>query len=149
MTVTAVDRLLDRNMNEPHLLGQARYARIVSRAITRHDGDLYTLDAWVVVQNHVHLLIEPHTDTRSLAIAFMDETEELCETTLWAREYYEQGVTGDKAELIHWIENHPVRGSMVTRPEQWKWSSAFAEPKKKQMGPWRGIARESESVAAA
>jgi putative transposase len=149
MTVTAVNRLLDRNMSQPQLLGRARYARIVKSAITRYDKVLYALHAWVVMGNHVHLLIEPRAEIGVIGRTLMDETEERARTTFWARESYEQAVGGDMAELVHWIENHPVRAGLVARPEQWEWSSARAEPTRKPMGVWRGKSVSAKSPAAA
>jgi REP element-mobilizing transposase RayT len=148
MTVTAVDRLLDRNMSQPELLGQTRYASIVKRAITRHDGKLYSLHAWVVMPNHVHLLIEPRTDVGAIGRLLMDETEEEAQAGMWVRESYERSVDGAIAELVHSIENHPVKARLVARPEQWEWSSARAEPKRKPMGNWSGR-RLANSPAAA
>jgi putative transposase len=138
MTVTALDRLLDRDMAEPHLLGPANYAGIVKRAIMRHDRKLYTLHAWVVMRNHVHLLIEPMVEVGEIGRAIMDETEELARTQFWVRESYEQAVGGDIAPIVYWIENHPVRASLVARPEQWEWSSARTEPTRKPVSISRG-----------
>jgi putative transposase len=146
MTVTAVDRLLDRNMGQPELLGQTHYASIVKRAITRHDGKLYSLDAWVVMPNHVHLLIEPLADVGAIGRLLMDETEEEAQAGMWVRESYERSVDGAIAELVHSIENHPVKARLVARPEQWEWSSACAEPKRK--GNWSGR-RVAKTPAAA
>ncbi len=127
-SVAAVDRLLDRAQGEPQLLAQRRYARIVKRAIGRFDGDLYRLDAWVVMHNHIHLLIEPKAGISYIARTFMDETEDVARTTLWARESYERVVTEEAAEVAHRIEHHPVRAGLVSRPEEWEWSSAYSEP---------------------
>jgi REP element-mobilizing transposase RayT len=127
MTVTAVDRLLDRDMAEPHLLGQSAYARLVKQAILRHEGALYRLHAWVVMKNHVHLLIEPKAEVAEIGRIIMDETEARTQRRIWVRESYERAVGAEFAQIIHWIENHPVRARLVERPEQWDWSSARAE----------------------
>jgi putative transposase len=129
-SVAAIDRLLDKAPGE-QLLAQPRYARIVKRTLLRYDGELYRLDAWVVMHNHLHLLIDPKAGISFIARTIMDETDAQARTTLWARESYERVVSGDTAETCHWIENHPVRAGLVSRPEEWEWSSAHAEPARK------------------
>jgi REP element-mobilizing transposase RayT len=131
-TISAVDRLLDRAQGEPLLLSQPRYARIVKRTLFKYDGELYRLDAWVLMHNHIHLLIEPKAGISLIARTIMDETDDLSRTTLWARESYER-VTSDAAETVHWIEGNPVRLGLVSRPEEFEWSSAHAEPSRKRV----------------
>ena len=76
-TVSAVDRLLDRAPGDRLLLAQPRFARIVKRALLRYDGELYRLESWVVMHNHIHLLIEPIAGISQIARTLMDETDEL------------------------------------------------------------------------
>ena len=131
-TISAVDRLLDRAQGEPLLLAQARYARIVKRTLQRYDGELYSLDAWVIMHNHIHLLIEPKAGISHIARTIMDETEDLAHASLWVRESYERMVTTDAPETAHWIESNPVRSGLVARPEEFEWSSARSEPSRKR-----------------
>jgi REP element-mobilizing transposase RayT len=123
---------LDRAPGEPLLLAQPKYARIVKRVLSRHDGQLYRLDAWVVMHNHIHILIEPAAGLSLIARTVMDETEDLARTSLWVRESYERIVTGDAAETAHWVETNPVRAGLVIRPEEFEWSSAHSEPVRKR-----------------
>jgi REP element-mobilizing transposase RayT len=152
-TTAAVERLLDRETGDPQLLAQARYARIVRRAIARYDGDLYQLKAWVVLHNHVHLLIEPLARISLITCTIMDETEEAACTELWARESYEHVVNGEVGELSHWIESHPVRSGLVSRPEEWEWSSARSSEEVRRVAPLRkqrvAVRRARKAPAAA
>jgi putative transposase len=145
--MAAVDRLLDRTASEPQLLAQPYYARIVKRTIMRYDGELYRLNAWVIMHNHVHLLIEPTAGISYIARTIMDETEGFARRTLWARESYERPANGDTAEISHWIESHPVRAGLVPRPEAWEWSSAHTDALGKK-GPGRSGASGKKSAAA-
>jgi len=131
-TITAVDRLLDRAQGEPLLLAQPRYARIVKRTLQKYEDELYRLHAWVVMHNHVHLLIEPKAGISHIARKIMDETDDLSRTVLWVRESYERAVISDAAEMAHWIESNPVRSGIVSRPEEFEWSSAHSEPSRKR-----------------
>jgi len=146
-TVAAVDRMLDRAPGEPQLLSQARYAKIVKRTLLRYDRELYRLDAWVVMHNHIHLLIEPKAGLSYIARTIMDETDDLARTTLWVRESYERVVNSEAAEISHWIESHPVRAGLVSRPEEWEWSSAHSEPTRKlDLPPLRRATRKSAAA---
>jgi REP element-mobilizing transposase RayT len=114
------------------MLAQARYARIVKRTLQRYDGELYSLDSWVIMHNHIHLLIEPKAGISHIARTIMDETEGLAHASFWVRESYERVVTTDAAETAHWIESNPVRSGLVARPEEFEWSSAHSEPSRKR-----------------
>jgi putative transposase len=131
-TISAVDRLLDRAPGEPLLLAHPRYARIVKRTLLRYDSELYRLESWVLMHNHIHLLIEPLAGISLIARTIMDDTEELAQKTLWVRESYERMVTTDAPQTAHWIESHPVRAGLVSRPEEFEWSSAHSEPSRKR-----------------
>src|SRR5690349_18374780 len=56
----AVDRMLDRARSGPLFLKQPEVAGIVAAAL--HDGvhfQRYELHAWVIMSNHVHILVTP------------------------------------------------------------------------------------------
>jgi len=72
-------------------------------------------------------LIEPKAGISYITRTIMDETDHLARTTLWARESYERIVSSDAAETAYWIESHPVRAGLVSRPEEWQWSSAHSD----------------------
>jgi len=57
----AQDRVLDRRASGPLWLSDSRIADVVARAILIGDAEryFYELCAWVVMPNHVHLLILP------------------------------------------------------------------------------------------
>src|SRR5579871_244501 len=58
------DRLLDRSVCGPVWLRQPAIAAIVAETLYIGDNErqFYELSAWVVMPNHVHLLILPKTD---------------------------------------------------------------------------------------
>lgn len=144
-TVAAVDRMLDHAPGEPQLLSQPFYAEIVKRTLLQYNHELYRLHAWVIMHNHIHLLIEPKAGISYIARTIMDETDDLARRALWVRESYERHIS-DSAEITHWIENHPVRAGLVSRPEEWEWSSAHTEPTRKVDLP---AARRSSRKSAA
>jgi hypothetical protein len=58
---TAQDRILDRRATGPLWLKDSRIADLVSTAILRGDTErnFYRLHAWMVMPNHVQMLISP------------------------------------------------------------------------------------------
>lgn len=53
------DEMLARNASELRWLKDERIARLVVDALFHHDGNLYTLLAFVVMPNHVHVVLTP------------------------------------------------------------------------------------------
>jgi len=131
----AMDRLLDEARCSPHYLKQPAIAEMVVEAIHYNSTRLrqYELDAFVVMPNHVHLLITPTIGlpklTRSLkgitakrANQFLGLTGE----AFWQQESYDRLVR-DRAELGRirgYIEQNPVRAGLVRQAAEFRWSSA-------------------------
>jgi len=102
----------------------------------------YELYAYVVMGNHVHVLIDPHIHPsrllKSLKGATAREANKLVGRTgepFWHKESYDDWVR-DQAEFGRirlYIENNPVKAGLVKLPHDYPWSSAsIAVPK-----PWR------------
>jgi putative transposase len=89
------------------------------------------ITAYVVVPEHVHLLIsEPEQRKLSVVIQMLKQitSRRLRPTGLphfWQVRYYDFAVWSEKkrAEKVNYIHQNPVRRGLVTRPEDWKWSS--------------------------
>jgi putative transposase len=132
-----MDRYLDEARHGPTWLAREEIARIVVDAM-RYAADTlgyYDLDAYVVMANHVHVLVEPHVAVTRLlqcikgfsareANRVLDRTGE----PFWQSECYDHWVR-DEAELRRvrcYIENNPVRAGLARRPQDYRWSSANA-----------------------
>jgi REP element-mobilizing transposase RayT len=89
--------------------------------------------AFVVMSNHVHLLIETIEPLQKITRLLKGYTAR-CANQYLARtgQAFWQDVSFDhwvrnSAELeriIHYIENNPVKAGLVKKPEDWAWSSA-------------------------
>ena len=89
--------------------------------------------AWCLMDNHVHLILVPQTADAlrsALAEAHRRYTRQINFREGW-RGYLFQGRFGsypmDDAHLIaavRYVENNPVAARMVSRAEDWAWSSA-------------------------
>ena len=108
----------------------------------RHsDGVRYDLIAWVVMPNHVHVLIrtyegvalakivqswKSYTGRRILQIA--DERLQGREhpRQLWMREYWDRYIRDERHYIaaVAYIHENPVKAGLVAVAEDWPWSSA-------------------------
>jgi REP element-mobilizing transposase RayT len=118
-------------------LRQPAIAELVMESIRKGEElDHYKLYAFVVMANHVHVLILPQIDPsrllKSLKGATAREANKLLRRTgepFWQKESYDHWVRNEaEFERIRaYIENNPVKAGLVTTPEQYPWSSAGVE----------------------
>jgi REP element-mobilizing transposase RayT len=105
-------------------------ANAIRNGVTR---GLYELNAWVVMPNHVHLLILPlvpvPTITRWLKGSTAHNANQILKRTgspFWQAESYDHYVR-DQREFIritNYIESNPGAAGLVSSPELWPYSSA-------------------------
>ena len=141
LTFSAYSRL-------PLLQNDAIKNAFVEHLVNARDRDGFRLLAWVVMPEHVHLVIWPRDITvsvslsglkRGLAQAVLSRWRELDAPILaritdrqGRRRFWQRGggydrVIRDKDELrekISYIHNNPVARGLVDRPTDWAWSSA-------------------------
>ena len=120
-TFETVDRELDLATVGPLWLGEQELG-------------LYELRAWVLMANHVHILIYPKANllriTKSIKNFSARQANAILGRTgqpFWQDESYDHWVRGgeDEARIVRYIEENPVVVGMVERVEDWRWSSAF------------------------
>ena len=130
-SAAAIEKALDRDTGERLLLAEPIYARRVRDALLNGDREkgYFDLHAWVVLHNHVHALLDPHTGTVRIAETVMDMSEQSSGRRFWERESWERPVRTQEEYLksMEYIHKHPVRDSLVQRADQWEWSSAHAD----------------------
>ena len=116
-------------------LSKPEIADLVADALKHFDGQRYELRAWVVMPNHVHVIVWPmpgHTlsdilhswksFTSSKANKILHRTGE----EFWQTESFDHWIRDDEehARLVAYVENNPVKARFCKGPEDWKWSSA-------------------------
>jgi REP element-mobilizing transposase RayT len=131
----ALDRLLDEARTGPSHLRQPALADMVVEALWFSARELkhYTLHAFVVMPNHVHLLLTAKVPlpllTKSLkgitarrANAMLDSTGK----PFWQEESYDHEVRHERefASIRRYIEENPVRAGLVGQAGEYCWSSA-------------------------
>jgi putative transposase len=131
----AIDRKLDRARSGPLWLKDPRIADAVVATI-RHGQStvgLFDLHAFVVMANHVHLLITPKVPvariTKGIKGASFRHANEILGrggTHFWQEESFDHWIRNASArERVHYyIEHNPVTAGLVRASADWLWSSA-------------------------
>jgi putative transposase len=129
-------------------LRDPRAARIVEDALLYLDGQRYRLLAWVVMPNHVHMLIEiieGHSLSgimQSLKVRTARECNRLLGTSgrFWEPEYYDRMIRNERhlSNVILYIHSNPVVAGLVSEPQLWPFGSArrVATPDSTFHRPW-------------
>jgi len=118
-------------------LRQAVIAQIVVSSI--HKGvELahFDLSAYVVMPNHVHLLVLPRIAPDRMMKSLKGSTAREANRALgrtgepfWQKESYDHWVRSQQEfeSIRAYIENNPVKAGLVRTPEEFPWSSAGVE----------------------
>ena len=129
------ERFLDTANSGPLWLRIPEIANHVQSCILRGAAELkqYTLIAYVVMPNHVHLLIEPRAALRRITAGIKGvsayEANRLLrrrDQPFWQGESFDHWVRtpGECEKIRSYIENNPVKAGLSPTPESWQWSSA-------------------------
>jgi putative transposase len=88
----------------------------------------FTVAGYVVMPEHVHLLLtEPDAVPLSKALQALKVSVSMRspQSPFWQRRYYDFNVFTEAKhiEKLRYIHRNPVHRGLVTRPEEWPWSS--------------------------
>jgi putative transposase len=131
-----VDAELDRGGSGPLWLKNERVAECVVNAIRYGETVLgfYDLYAFVVMANHVHVLITPKVTVARITNGIKGVTSRDANAILgrigmafWQTESFDHWVRSEAEfqRIRKYIEVNPVSAGLVERAEEWRWSSAF------------------------
>lgn len=131
----AMDRELDAARTGPRWLQDARVAGALVEMLRRGERELshYRLHAFVVMPNHAHILMEPLVDPmralkgiKGSAARAINRILRRTGRPVWQDESFDHWVRNEaEFERIRaYIERNPVAAGLVSRPEDWPWSSA-------------------------
>jgi len=121
-----MEAYLDRSTGACHLKNPA-VADVVASTIQKFEGIHYRLLAWVIMPNHVHLVVKLMPDrslaktVHSLKLYKSKEANRILgkSGTFWQREYYDRLIRDD-AELsraIQYVRANPKKAGL----RDWKW----------------------------
>ena len=94
---------------------------------------MYHLHAWVIMPNHVHVVLEPRVAMPSIMRWLKGRTGRMANRILggtgmsfWQEESFDHWLRSEEElqEAIEYVEGNPVRAGLVETKEQWAWSSA-------------------------
>lgn len=132
----AMDRLLDACSSGPQHLKIPHIAELVVEAMLHLGNEMrrYDLHGFVVMSNHVHMLITPNIDVVAIMKSLKGFTARQANDVLrlsgpfWQRESYDHLVRSatEFCRIRAYIENNPVRVGLVETPAQYRWSSAWS-----------------------
>jgi REP element-mobilizing transposase RayT len=129
-----MDRLLDEERTGPTYLRIPAVANVVIASIRKGTRGECLLHAWVVMPNHVHLLltpkIVPSVALRRLKGASARKANRLLGLTgqpFWQDESYDHLVRTQQGfeRIENYILQNPVRAGLATIEEAHPWSSGF------------------------
>jgi len=128
------EAVLDAAASGPDWLKDSEIAEIVERAILRgSDLGQYGIRAYVVMPNHVHVLLDPFVPMPKLTSGIKGVSARHANLRLgrtgshfWQDESFDHWIRNE-GQLVRakaYIENNPVKAGLCAKPEDWRWSSA-------------------------
>ena len=130
-----LDREVDKAACGPVWLQDARVAGVVADALLygANGRHFYQLRAWVIMPNHVHVLLQPKAPLPVITRWLKGSTARQANLILgrtgeafWQDESFDHRVR-DEAELdriVRYVEYNPVSAGLASNPRAWPWSSA-------------------------
>jgi REP-associated tyrosine transposase len=129
------DRVLDCAVCGPCWLAQAEIAQAVQGCMLKGALELryFEMKAYVVMPNHVHMLIEPGVPLERITRGIKGRSAHLANCILgrvrvpfWQDESFDHWVRkpAEGEKICRYIENNPVKAGLVQTPCEWPWSSA-------------------------
>ncbi len=115
---------------------------MVTSAIRYRDQRHYRLHSFVVMPNHVHLLITPLVEVSKVTQSLKRFTGLAGNRILgltgpfWQRESYDHLVRDDVEfrKIVNYIENNPVKAGLALSPAEFPWSSGRPIGNRPQVG---------------
>ena len=121
-------------------------AELVEKALLAADGCDYRMRAWVVMSNHVHLVVDVwEVPLVRLINGWKGKSSREANKLLsrrgsfWQEDYYDDTLIRDEAHLkraIRYTEQNPVKAFLARSARDWPWSSARHRDEYERL-PWQ------------
>ncbi len=128
-----IEQYLDQGYGSCHLRDEC-LAAMVQSAMLHFDAERYKLAAWVVMPNHVHILLTPQPGHKLPEILHTLKSYTAHEANrlrgvkgrFWQVESFDRFIRDHKhyTSVLRYIENNPVKSGLCSKPEDWPYSSA-------------------------
>jgi putative DNA methylase len=129
-----MDAELDKGAAGPLWLPNPKIAGYAEETLLRGEGlGHYHLDSYVVMPNHVHVLLWPRQPLARITGSIKGVSARNANAALghvgrhfWEDESYDHWVRDEREleRIRHYIERNPVSAGLVKSPDDWPWSSA-------------------------
>jgi REP-associated tyrosine transposase len=134
-----MDRYLDSTREGPQWLIRPEIANIAEDSLREASC---TLHAYVIMPNHVHVLLTPLIPASKLMQFIKGKSAREANKTLgragpfWQHESYDRVVRTPEefTKIKHYIENNPVKAGLAVTPEAYRRSSAWSGWRELQLG---------------
>ena len=120
--------------NRRHLFQVAATAELLLETLQhyRHEGH-YKLHAFVVMPDHIHLLLTPQDITLERSIQLIKggfSRRMASKLPIWQRGFTDRRMRDRDDFLTYrsYIHDNPVRGRLCQQPEDYPYSSAYRKP---------------------
>ena len=120
----------------------------VENALLHFDGARYRLHAWVIMPNHVHILVSIGNEysLSSIVHSWKSFTSHQANRILgrsgpfWQEDYFDRRIRNSRhfQATVRYIEENPVKAGLVPSPELWPYGSAssrLAAPASRTVAP--------------
>ncbi|MBX7171989.1 MAG: transposase [Pyrinomonadaceae bacterium] len=129
-----VEMYLDQGYGECWLKNP-KVAEIVEENLLRFNNNKYKLHAWVIMPNHVHLLLIPKNGyslsevVHSAKSYTANKANQILEREgrFWFPEPFDRFIRNYEhfENTCSYIENNPVKAGLCENPSDWRYSSAY------------------------
>ena len=141
--------LVCRN-REPHLAAERRKQAVLSTLRElRSEGD-FKLYAWVILDNHVHLLLGACVPSLSTAVGRLKQRLllRIKQPSIWQPRFYDHIIRDDQDLQAHldYIHFNPCKHRVVGDPAKYRWSSLGAFLKRGQYLEGWGTGEQPKTI---
>jgi len=110
-----------------------RWAKLLIDTLYHYRGEAYLLHEFVVMPDHVHVLLTPKTSLEKAVqfikggFSYRAKKELGSNTEVWQKGFQDHRIRDASDYAIHvtYIHNNPVRKGLCERPEEFPYSSAY------------------------
>ncbi len=146
-------------------LRHPKVAKVMQETLLKFDGARYRLIAWCIMPNHVHTLIQPHTNLSRVlqswksfpgrwALAHNRELQlGISGERFWMPDYWDRYIRDQEhfSKVVDYIHQNPVSAGLCQKAGDWLWSSArfspgTAEPRLRIGAPTTQNVRNGEAI---
>lgn len=131
------DMMLNRYNSFTINLSEPKLAETLVKSLREYDGSLYHLHSFVIMPNHVHIMIRIAENELGAMYSIAYVMKSIKGTSarylniklnrrgrLWLREYYDHFIRNEQEfnNVIRYMEMNPVKAGLVVEPKDWLWT---------------------------